>query len=101
MIGAISSDLIPSQGKILVAVRPECVTLSANEMQSNDVVLKGTVLSHIFRGDNHVYEVRVPGLEMPVYAQVQHSRLEYCAQVNDPVFLSWHFGNVVVLNDRI
>lgn len=101
VIGTISSGLIPSQGEILVAVRPECVTLSANEMQSTDVVLKGTVLSHIFRGDNHVYEVRVPGLEMPVYAQAQHSRLEYFAQVNDPVYLSWYFGNVVVLNDRI
>jgi spermidine/putrescine ABC transporter ATP-binding subunit len=89
------------QGRVLLAVRPERVSLSIAAPPAGGTALKGVVRGHVFRGDNHVYEVQIPGLGSPVYAQIQHNRMESSADVNDTVYLSWPPESGVVLSDRI
>jgi spermidine/putrescine ABC transporter ATP-binding subunit len=89
------------QGRVLLAVRPERVSLSIVAPPSGDTALKGIVRGHVFRGDNHVYEVKIPGLQSPVYAQIQHNRMESSADVGDAVYLSWPPESGILLNDRI
>jgi spermidine/putrescine ABC transporter ATP-binding subunit len=89
------------QGRVLLAVRPERVSLSVAAPPSGDTALKGIVRGHVFRGDNHVYEVQIPGLQSPVYAQIQHNRMESSADVGDAVYLSWPPESGILLNDRI
>jgi spermidine/putrescine ABC transporter ATP-binding subunit len=89
------------QARMLLAVRPERVSLSIAAPPPGDTALKGIVRGHVFRGDNHVYEVQVAGLATPVYAQIQHNRMESAADVNDTVYLSWPPESGVVLGDRV
>jgi hypothetical protein len=77
------------------------VSLSIAAPPSPDTALKGIVRGHVFRGDNHVYEVEIPGLASPVYAQIQHNRMESSADVGNTVYLSWPPESGVLLNDRI
>ena len=77
------------------------MSLSIVAPPAGDTALKGTVRGHVFRGDNHVYEVQISGLASPVYAQIQHNRTETSADVNDTVYLSWPPESGVVLSDRI
>jgi putative spermidine/putrescine transport system ATP-binding protein len=86
------------RARILLAVRPERVSLDI-AAPPGGTALKGVVRGHVFRGDNHVYEIQVPGLA-PVYAQIQHNRME-SVDVNDTVYLSWPPESGVVLRDRI
>ena len=89
------------RGRVLLAVRPERVALHLAAPPSGEAALQGTVRGHVFRGDKHVFEVQVPGLASPVYAQVQHNSMATAADVGDAVYLSWPPDSGVVLSDRI
>ena len=91
----------PPQGSFLLAVRPERVTVSAEEPPAGHAALRGIVRGHVFRGDNQVFEVEVPGLSSAVYAQAQHNRTASTAAIGDAVHLSWPPDSGVVLTDRV
>jgi spermidine/putrescine ABC transporter ATP-binding subunit len=94
-------DLAQSQERFLFAVRPERITVSTESPPADTASLRGTVRGHIFRGDNHLFEVEVPGLATVVYAQHQHANTEALASTGDSVYLSWAPESGVVLSDRV
>lgn len=93
--------LAQSQERFLLAVRPERINVSTDSPPADAVSLRGTVRGHIFRGDNHLFEIEVPGLPTVVYAQQQHAHSEALASAGDGVYLWWAPESGVVLSDRV
>ena len=93
--------LAQSRERFLLAVRPERIKVSSETPSADTIGLRGTVRGHIFRGDNHLFEVEVPGLATVVYAQHQHANTGALASAGDSVYLSWAPESGVVLSDRV
>jgi spermidine/putrescine ABC transporter ATP-binding subunit len=86
--------------RFLLAVRPERIVLSP-AAPADGFALAGHVRGAVFRGDNYIYEIEVPGLPSAVYAQAQHSRADARVAAGDAVHLTWAPETGVVLNDPV
>ncbi|SEM35360.1 putative spermidine/putrescine transport system ATP-binding protein [Roseovarius azorensis] len=92
--------------ELTVAIRPEKMWLCGQEAPASpatvgsDVGLSGRVTGHVFRGNNHVFQVAVAGREMPLVIYQQASNLDGPGFAQgDAVTVGWNPKNAVVLKD--
>jgi spermidine/putrescine transport system ATP-binding protein/putrescine transport system ATP-binding protein len=81
-------------GEILIALRPEKITLSPEVRQGG---VKGTVAALAYLGERSHYSIAVEGLSEPVFVADQNSATTRGHAVGDIVYLSWSKEAVVVL----
>jgi putrescine transport system ATP-binding protein len=82
-----------------IAVRPEKITISRQQPESNDRnVLKGTVWDLAYFGDQSLYRVRLQsGAVLQVSAQNLRRSAQLTVEWDDEVFLSWDVASTVLL----
>ena len=91
-------DGVGAGAEVMVAVRPEKITLSAAAPAEGNV-LTGQVLGHVFRGSYHAYEITVDGRDDPlfVYNQARSRDREQVFQSGQRVHLNWSESDSIVL----
>ncbi|CAO3427547.1 ABC transporter ATP-binding protein [Azospirillum endophyticum] len=98
-----STRLRPAVGStVLAAVRPEHVVLTPLEPGAG-ADLPATVVSHVFKGTTHVFQVALDGVAGPVvcYRQVTGPAAETVLPPGARVGLSWAPGAIRVLSDGL
>ena len=85
---------------ILVAIRPEKITLSDHRPEGCDFALQGEVQSAAYLGDRSNFHVLVEGLERPVAVSAgNHASLFAGGAERRAVWLGWNADAMLVLND--
>ncbi|MBI1239094.1 MAG: polyamine ABC transporter ATP-binding protein [Alphaproteobacteria bacterium] len=84
---------------ILVAIRPEKLSLSVEPPPGNAITVKGTVLTSAYLGDRSHYHVRIPGREAPVAVSgTQSARsLDVLHAHGTDIYLSVSGSSVILL----
>jgi len=96
------------RGSRTVAIRPEKIWLmpkgtpaAAHTRESTDVILDGRVIAHVFRGNNHVFQVEIAGRKLPLVVYQQATDLAGAGvSQGDAVTLGWQSKNAVVLTSQ-
>lgn len=91
------ADFASEGDRVLVAVRPEKLNLSA--APKNGSQIEGAIATSAYLGDRSHYYVRVPGCERPIAVAAQNfdRQVEGYLSEGVPVWLSWSMESLVVL----
>ena len=94
-----SAKLINSGNKIVVAVRPEKLAVTADKPADAESAVSGQIANIAYLGDRRHYYVSVPGRDLPIAVAAQELRMD-----TDPalvegkdVWLSWKTDSLVLL----
>jgi ABC-type Fe3+/spermidine/putrescine transport system ATPase subunit len=92
-----SRNLSPGQN-LLAAIRPEKITLSAEEPTSTNFV-KGVLDTAAYLGDRSHFYVRVDGVEKPIAVSTQNlNQVQFGAENKQrQVWLNWSNDAIVLL----
>jgi len=95
---AIGHSLTPGH-KLVVAVRPEKLNLTASEPAGDLNRIQGKVRAEAYLGDRSNYYLDIEGHERPVAVAEQNTEedVDYAAEENAEVWLSWKSSAVVLL----
>ncbi|WP_244424867.1 ABC transporter ATP-binding protein [Methylobacterium nodulans] len=90
-----------ADAEVLVAIRPEHIHMAPSSGHEGITgFVDGQITGHVFRGATHVYQVAVPGLEVPfiVYQQVTGPMADVALPLGTPVALTWPEGAARVVD---
>ena len=88
--------MAPPGSKVLVALRPEKIALSA---APGDGAIAGTVSSASYLGERSHYMIALPGRAEPIAVASQNSAQAQTHAPGETVYLSWATDSVVVLTE--
>jgi spermidine/putrescine transport system ATP-binding protein/putrescine transport system ATP-binding protein len=93
-------SLLQANGKLVVAVRPERLSLTAQEPAGRENVVKGTIRTIAYLGDRRHYYVSVAGRDELLAVAAQELELSSGAEMSEgrEVWLSWTNESLVCLS---
>ena len=56
---------------VTLSVRPERISMSQAQPDSSHQAVTGTIVTHVFRGASHAYQIRMNGVETPILVYEQ------------------------------
>jgi spermidine/putrescine transport system ATP-binding protein/putrescine transport system ATP-binding protein len=87
---------IKAGDKVVVAVRPENLNISATKPSSATFV-EGSIKASAYLGDRSHYQVHIKGRAVPLYVAAQNADHAESIDISKPVYVSWNPASLIVL----
>jgi ABC-type Fe3+/spermidine/putrescine transport system ATPase subunit len=98
---AVNGVALRDGDRACIAIRPEKLRVHAERPAGDAPVVEGMLEMTTYLGERNHFQVRVPGLDLPLAISAQNSTIqgEASAQQARPVWLTWAEGALIILKD--
>ena len=100
-LGQVKASAIPdvkAGDKVVVAVRPENLHLTANK-PSEGMFVEGSIKASAYLGDRSHYHVHIKGRAAPLYVAAQNADHAETIDISKPVYVAWNQSSLIVLRN--